>query len=108
DVLPRPADQDVVAGAAAQGVVAGAADQDVVAVAAVGRELDRAGRQVGRVHHVVADLGVDLELVEGGLGAGDVDPGGQAEDGHAAGVAGDQDDVVAGGAGNDHRGRRGG
>ena len=42
---PGAADQDVVAGAAEERVVAGAADEDVVAVAAVGGELDRAGRQ---------------------------------------------------------------
>ena len=88
---PPAADQDVVAGAAEQRVVAGAADQDVVAVAAVGRELDRAGGQARGLDHVVAGQGVDDQPVVGGLGAGDVHLGGQAEDGDAARIAGDGD-----------------
>ena len=52
--LARPADQDVVARAADQRVVARSPDQDVVAVAAVLRELDRAGRQARGVDDVVA------------------------------------------------------
>ena len=82
-------------------VVAVAADQHVVAVAAVGRELDRAGRQARGFDHVVAGQGVDRQPVVGGLGAGDVDLGGQAEHGDAARVAGDGIDVVAVGAVDD-------
>ena len=70
--MPEAADQHVVAVAAEQHVVAVAADQDVVAVAAVGRELDRAGRQAGGLDHVVAGQGVDRQPVVGRLGAGDV------------------------------------
>ena len=80
DVDAGAADQHVVAVAAEQHVVAVAADQDVVAVAAVGGELDRAGRQARGLDHVVAGQGVDRQPVVGGLGAGDVDLGGQAED----------------------------
>src|SRR5262245_6122652 len=101
DVLPRPTDQRVVAGAAAERVVAGAGDQDVVAVAAVRRELDGVGRQARGVHRVVAGQGVDREQVPGGLGAGDVDLGGQAEDGNPGRVAGDHHRVVAIGAVDD-------
>ena len=100
DVLAAVADQDVVAAPPVERVVAGAADQDVVAVAAVGRELDRRP-QARRVHHVVAAQGVDDQPVVGGLGAGDVDLGGQTDDGDAARVAGDRDHVVAGGAVDD-------
>src|SRR5262249_48334836 len=98
DVLPRPAVEHVVAGPAAERVVAGAADQDVVAVAAVRRELDGVGRQARGFHRVVAGQGVDREPVPGGLGAGDVDLGGQAEDGNPGRVAADHDHVVAAGA----------
>ncbi len=78
-----------------------AADQDVVAVAAVGGELDRAGRQARGLDHVVAGQGVDDQPVVGRLGAGDVHLGGQAEHRDAARVAGDADDVVAVGAVDD-------
>src|SRR5262245_15490115 len=98
DVLARSADQHVVAVAAAEGVVPRAADQNVGAVAAVRRELDRVGRQAGCVHHVVTGQGIDLQLIVGGLGAGDVHLRRQALDGNAAGVAADHDHVVAAGA----------
>ena len=88
-------------GAAEERVVAGTADQHVVAVAAVRRELDRAGRQARGVHHVVAGQGVDDQAVVGRLGAGDMHPGGQTQNVSAAGVAGDRDRVVAGGAVDD-------
>ena len=45
DVLTGSADQHIVTSATGECVVARTADQDVVAIAAVGRELDRAGRQ---------------------------------------------------------------
>ena len=78
-----------------------AADQDVVAVAAVLRELDRAGRQARGFHDVVAGQGVDRQPVVGRLGAGDVHLGGQAEDGDAARIAGDHDRVGVVGAVDD-------
>ena len=74
--------------AAPDSVVSGTADQLVVAVAAVGRELDGVGRQAGSVDRVVAGQGVDHQAI-GGLGAADVDLGGQSEDGNAGRIAGD-------------------
>src|SRR5262249_18016299 len=100
-IKPRPADEDVVAGAAQERVVSLAADQDVVAVAAVRLELDRPGRQSRRLHDVVSPEAVDDQPVVRRLGAGDVHLGGQAEDGNAVLVAGDNDRVVAGGAVDD-------
>ena len=88
-------------GAAEEGVVAGAADQHVVAVAAVLRQLDRGGGQPRSVHHVVAGQRVDDQAVVGRLGAGDVHPGSQTQDVRVAGVAGDRNGVVAGGAVDD-------
>ena len=67
--------------AAVEGVVACATDEDVVAVAAVGRELDRAGRQARSVHDVVAAQGIDRQPVVRGLGALDVHLGGEADHG---------------------------
>src|SRR5262249_9043922 len=100
-VLPRPADQDVVPGAAVQDVVPRAADQDVVAFAAVGDQGDRPRRQPGGLHHVVTGQALDAQNVIGRLGAGDVDPSGQAKDRRARRVADRLDHVVAVGAVDD-------
>ena len=98
---PGAADQDVVAGAAEQGVVAGAADQDVVAVAAVGRELHRAGRQARGVHHVVAAQGVDDRAGRWASAPVMFTLAARPDDRDAARVAGDGDHVVAVGAVDD-------
>ena len=87
DIRAQPAEEHVVAGAAEEDVVAVAADQHIVALAAVGGEQDHAGREAGSVDDVVAGQGVDGQPVVGGFGPGDVDLGGEADDGHAAGVA---------------------
>src|SRR5205823_4892751 len=101
DVLPQAADEDVVPGAAEKNVVARAADQDVVAVAAVLGQLDRAGRQAGSLHHVVAGQGVDDEPVRGRLGTGDMHLGSQTQDINVAGGADDRNGIAAGGAVDD-------
>src|SRR5262249_41611925 len=59
------------------------------------------GRQALGVHRVVAGQGVDREPVPGGLGAGDADLGGQAEDGNPGRVAGDHHRVISIGAVDD-------
>ena len=99
--MPRPADQDVVARAAEERVVARTPDQHVVAVAAVRRELDRAGRQARGVHYVVAGQGVDNQAVVCRLGAGDMHPGSQTQNVSVAGVAGDRNSILTGGAVDD-------
>src|SRR5262249_43192977 len=93
------------AGPAEQGVVPGRADEHVVAVAAVGRQLQRARCQGGRVHRVVPGQAVDRQLVRG-LGPGDADAGGQAEHRDAGRVARHDGGVVADGAVDDHGIRR--
>ena len=72
-------------------------------VAAVGDQADSGGRQAGGLDHVVAGQGVDRQPVVRRFVAGDVDLRGQSEDRYAAGVAGDEGDVIAIGAGDDHR-----
>ena len=54
-----------------------------------------AGAQAGRLDHVVAGQRVDREAVVGCFGGGDVHLGGEADDGHAAGIAEHLGDVVA-------------
>src|SRR5262249_1915342 len=94
---------DIVAGAAVDEVVAGAADQRVVAGAAVEDQVDRPGRQTGRVHHVFAALGVHRQVVVRPLRAGDVHQGNQAANGDARSVVEgpDLDGVVPVGAVDD-------
>src|SRR5262249_22317649 len=95
DILTRSPNQDVVAATAAEAVDALATDQHVIAVASVGRELDRAGGQLGGFHHVVAVQDIDDELVEVRLGTLDVDTGGQTVDIDAGRVAVHRDHIVA-------------
>ena len=64
-------------------------------VAAVERQLDRAGGHPGGLDDVVAVEHVDGEPVVGRFRAGDVHLRGQSEHGHAGRVAGDDGHVVA-------------
>src|SRR5262249_43348457 len=62
---------------------------------------DDARLQRAGVHHVVAALGVDGELVAGRLASGDLDGGRQPGDGHAGGRAAHPDHVRPVGAVDD-------
>src|SRR5262249_1100966 len=70
-----------------------APDQPLVPVPTVFGQPERAGRQPGGFHHVVARLGLNDQLVVGSLRAEDVQRGGQTHDGNAARTA-DNDDRV--------------
>src|SRR5262249_49094570 len=96
-----PTDHDVIAGAAAEGIVAVTADQDVVAVATVLDQPDRGRSQPRSVYHVVAGLRIDNHAVDSRFGAGDVHLGSQTQDISVAGIAGDGNDIIAGGAVDD-------
>src|SRR5262249_17892503 len=85
DVVPRAADE---------GVVAGAAGEPVVPVAAVDRQRDRVGCETRGVDEVVPAKRVDSEAVRRHLGTGHVDR--RREAGHAdgAGASRGLDDVA--------------
>ena len=61
--LPAPSNATSLPLAAVDDIIAGAADDPVIAVAAVEREVDLTGMELGRVDGVVAGTAVDDERV---------------------------------------------